>query len=202
MDFHMSSDHLNTDDHANADALDSGRYDRVLVLLHWLLALALFGQLVLGLWMVDLPKEPPGYRGGWFNVHKSIGLVIALFIVWRLGWRVTHRVPAAVTAPGSWQHIVSKLNHGLMYVCMLAMPVTGFIGSNFSQYPIKFFGYPLPRLFEPQPDMKALLSEIHELFAMAFMCLIALHLAAVVWHVLVKRDGLLQRMAWGRATGN
>jgi len=34
------------------------------------------------------------------------------------------------------------------------------------------------------------------------MALIALHLAAVVWHVLVKRDGLLQRMSWGRAADN
>jgi len=195
----MANDNLISDADAGAHEAGTQRYDKVLVALHWLLALALIGQLLLGLWMVDLPKEPPGYRGGWFNVHKSIGLVIAVFIVWRMGWRISHPAPAAVAAPGTWQHIVSKLNHGLMYLCMVAMPLTGFIGSNFSQYPIKFFGYPLPRLFEPQPDMKALLSEVHELFAFLFMALIALHLAAVVWHVLVKRDGLLQRMSWGRA---
>ena len=195
----MANESLMNEADTIAPRADTQRYDKVLVALHWLLALALIGQLLLGLWMVDLPKEPPGYRGGWFNVHKSIGLVIAVFIVWRMGWRITHPAPAAVNAPGTWQHIVSKLNHGLMYVCMVAMPVSGFIGSNFSQYPIKFFGYPLPRLFEPQPDMKELLSEVHELFAFLFMALIALHLAAVVWHVLVKRDGLLQRMRWGRA---
>ena len=198
----MSTDNVISASHPANPSPAEGRYDRVLVALHWLLALALIGQLVLGLWMVDLPKEPPGYRGGWFNVHKSIGLVIAVFIVLRLGWRVTHPAPAAVAASGTWQNIVSRLNHGLMYVCMIAMPLTGFIGSNFSQYPIKFFGYALPRLFEPQPDMKALLSEVHELFAIVFMALIALHLAAVVWHVLVKRDGLLHRMSWGRATDN
>jgi cytochrome b561 len=195
----MANESLMNEADTTTHEADTQRYDKVLVALHWLLALALIGQLLLGLWMVDLPKEPPGYRGGWFNVHKSIGLVIALFIVWRLGWRITHPVPDAVAAPGTWQHIVSKLNHGLMYLCMLAMPITGFIGSNFSQYPIKFFGYPLPRLFEPQPDMKALFAEVHELFATLFMALIALHLAAVVWHVLVKRDGLLQRMSCGRA---
>jgi cytochrome b561 len=195
----MANEPVMNETQETAHEADTQRYDKLLVALHWLLALALIGQLLLGLWMVDLPKEPPGYRGGWFNVHKSIGLVIAVFIVWRMGWRISHPVPAAVAAPGTWQRIVSKLNHGLMYVCMVAMPLTGFIGSNFSQYPIKFFGFPLPRLFEPQPDMKALLSEVHELFASVFMVLIALHLAAVVWHVLVKRDGLLQRMSWGRA---
>ena len=198
----MANDNLISDADNSTHETDPQRYDRILVLLHWLLALALIGQLVLGLWMVDLPKEPPGYRGGWFNVHKSIGLVIAVFIVLRLGWRISHPVPAAVAASGTWQNTVSKLNHALMYVCMLAMPLTGFIGSNFSQYPIKFFGTPLPRLFEPQPDMKALFAEVHELFATVFMALIALHLAAVVWHVLVKRDGLLHRMSWGRAADN
>ncbi|MCX7269277.1 MAG: cytochrome b/b6 domain-containing protein [Burkholderiales bacterium] len=105
----MANDNLISDADAGAHEADTQRYDRILVLLHWLLALALIGQLVLGLWMVDLPKEPPGYRGGWFNVHKSIGLVIAVFIVWRLGWRISHPVPAAVAASGTWQHIVSKL---------------------------------------------------------------------------------------------
>lgn len=195
----MSTDNLIAANEQDNQSPGEGRYDRILVALHWLLALALIGQLVLGLWMVDLPKEPPGYRGSWFNVHKSIGLVIAVFIVLRLGWRVTHPAPAAVATPGTWQYVVSKLNHVLMYVCMLAMPLTGFIGSNFSQYPIKFFGNPLPRLFEPQPDMKALFAEVHELFATVFMALIALHLAAVVWHVLFKRDGLLHRMSWGQA---
>lgn len=198
----MSDDSLMTEAILPRQEADRPRYDRIMVLLHWLLALALIGQLLLGLWMIDLPKEPPGYRGGWFNVHKSIGLVIAVFIVLRLGWRISHPVPVAVAASGTWQNTVSRLNHGLMYVCMLAMPVSGFIGSNFSQYPVKFFGYTLPRLFEPQPDLKALCSEIHELFAFLFMGLIALHLAAVVWHVLVKRDGLVKRMGWGPAPDN
>ena len=80
-----------------------------------------------------------------------------------------------------------------------SMPISGFLGSSFSAYPLKFFGWALPQLFEPNPDMKSLLSEVHEGVATLFMCLVALHVAAVVWHVWVKRDGLLQRMAWRRA---
>jgi cytochrome b561 len=100
---------------------------------------------------------------------------------------------------GSWQDMVSKLTHRAMYLCMLLMPLSGFLGSNFSPYPVKFFGVVLPRLFEPDPDMKSLFSEVHEMSAGVFMTLVALHFAAVLWHRLVKRDGLLQRMTWGRA---
>ena len=175
------------------------QYDRMLVALHWLLAMGLIAQLGLGLWMDDLPKEPVGYRAQWFNLHKSIGICLGLLILWRLGWRITHSVPASVNLPGTWQDKLSTLTHRAMYLCMLLMPLSGFLGSNFSPYPVKFFGVALPRWFSPDPDLKSLLSEVHELTATLFMALVALHFAAVLWHVLVKRDGLLQRMTWGRA---
>jgi cytochrome b561 len=175
------------------------QYDRMMVVLHWLLALGLIYQLGLGLWMDELPKEPVGYRAQWFNLHKSIGMCLGLLILWRLGWRVTHSVPVSANASGTWQHKLSLLTHRAMYACMFLMPLSGFLGSNFSQYPIKFFGWALPKWFAPDPDMKSLLSEVHELTATVFMALVALHFAAVLWHVWVKRDGLLRRMAWGRA---
>ena len=175
------------------------QYDRMLVALHWLLALGLIFQLGLGLWMEDLPKEPVGVRAQWFNFHKSIGLCLGLAVLWRLGWRVTHSVPAPVNPFGSWSQRLADAAHKAMYACMLLMPISGFLGSNFSPYPVKFFGWALPRLFEPNPDMKSLLSEVHEGVATLFMCLVALHVIAVVWHVWVKRDGLLQRMTWRRA---
>jgi cytochrome b561 len=63
----MANDNLISDADTGMQVTDTKRYDRMLVLLHWLLALALIGQLVLGLWMVDLPKEPPGYRGSMYT---------------------------------------------------------------------------------------------------------------------------------------
>lgn len=186
-----------TQDHA--EATPPVQYDRMLVALHWLLAIGLMAQLGLGLWMDDLPKEPVGYRAQWFNLHKSMGICLGFLVLWRLGWRITHSVPAPMNPLGSWQDMVSKLTHRAMYLCMLLMPLSGFFGSNFSPYPVKFFGVVLPRLFEPDPDMKSLFSEVHEMSAGVFMTLVALHFAAVLWHRLVKRDGLLQRMTWGRA---
>ena len=178
------------------------QYDRMMVVLHWLLALGLVYQLGLGLWMDDLPKEPVGYRAQWFNLHKSIGICLGLFILWRLGWRITHSVPAPVNPAPSWQHKTSTLTHWGMYVCMLLLPVTGFAGSNFSAYPVKFFGIELPKLFDPDPALKSLMSDSHEWFASVFMTLVLLHFLAALWHTWVKRDGLLRRMAWGRADSN
>jgi cytochrome b561 len=174
--------------------MTQARYDRMMVVLHWVLALGLISQLVLGLWMEGIPKEPPGERASWFNLHKSIGIVLGFIILWRMGWRVTHSVPMALPNTPDWQQSLAKLNHGLMYVFMLALPLSGFLGSSFSQYPVKFFGYPLPRLWQPFPDGKEVMSEVHEWSALALMGLLAVHLLAVCWHTLVKKDGLLHRM--------
>jgi cytochrome b561 len=169
------------------------RYTRVAVALHWLLALALIGQFGLGLWMEEIPKDPPGVRAYWFNLHKSIGLLIVLFVLWRMGWRVAHAVPPLNNTP-AWQVKIAKLTHGLMYLLMLLIPVTGFLGSSFSQYPVKFFGMVLPRLWEPQAAYKEVLSEVHEATALLLAGLVVLHLLAVVWHTVVKKDALLNRM--------
>ena len=175
------------------------QYDRMLVVLHWVLAIGLIYQLGLGLWMEDLPKEPPGYRAQWFNLHKSIGLCLGFLILWRLGWRVTHSVPAPVNPLDSWQQKLATWAHRLIYLSMLLVPITGFLGSSFSAYPVKFFGWVLPKWVEPDPDLKSFFAEAHEISADLFMCLLALHFAAVLWHMFVKRDGLLKRMTRGRA---
>jgi cytochrome b561 len=175
--------------------MSQDKYNRVAVVLHWVMALALIAQFAFGLWMEEIPKDPPGVRAYWFNLHKSFGLVLGFLVLYRLGWRITHSVPPQLPHMPDWQAKVAKLTHGLMYLAMLAIPISGFLGSSFSQYPVKFFGFPLPRLWDADPEMKEQLSELHEGSAWILVGLLALHVLAVAWHVLVKRDGLLKRMS-------
>ena len=174
------------------------KYDRVMVVLHWLLALGLIAQLGLGVWMEDIPKDPPGIRAQWFNLHKSIGICLGLLILWRLGWRVTHSVPAPPLGVSPFLQKLGNWNHRLLYVCMVVLPVSGFMGSSFSPYPVKFFGMALPKLWEASPEGKEFFGELHEISADVLMILIALHVIAALWHQFVKRDGLLSRMGWRR----
>ena len=192
----MSSDHSDTD--AGGETTIPLKYDRMLVLLHWVLAMGLFYQLGLGLWMEDIPKDPPGFRAEWFNLHKSIGICLGFLILWRLGWRVTHSVPAPPIGNTEFQNKMSQWVHRFLYVSMVVLPLSGFMGSSFSAYPVKFFGLPLPKLWESSPEGKELFSTIHEVTAFLMMIVIILHISAAVWHQWVKRDGLLSRMGWSR----
>ena len=119
-------------------------YTRTAVALHWLIAICVIAQIALGLWMIGIPKDPLGIRAWWFNVHKSIGLTLGLLILFRVYWRITHRAPPLPETLPRWQRITAAASHHLLYLCMVVMPVSGYLGSSFTKYPIVFFGTKLP----------------------------------------------------------
>jgi cytochrome b561 len=171
------------------------RYDRIAITLHWLIALGVIAQIALGWWMIDIPKQPAGVRAYWFNLHKSIGLTVGLLIVARIAWRLTHRPPPLPATLPRWQARAARTSHALLYVCMLAMPVSGYLGSSFSGYPIRYFGMTVPGWGWKDEVLKDALSTVHYSAAWLFMALIALHVAAALKHWLFDRDTVFERMA-------
>jgi cytochrome b561 len=170
-----------------------GRYTTIAIVLHAVLAIGLLYQLGLGVWMDSVPKTPPGLRAGWFNWHKSIGMVLGLLILVRALWRLTHASPALPSTTPRWQIHAARWNHATLYACMIAMPVSGFLGSSFTKYPIKFFDWPLPRLWEASAELKTVFGNVHTVASYVFMAAVAVHILAAVWHA-VRRDGVVLRM--------
>lgn len=173
------------------------RYAPAPIALHWLMAAVLLAQLALGLWMVDLPKTPPGLRAGWFNVHKSIGILLGLLVLLRLAARWRWRAPAHPGWLPRWQHHAAALTHAVLYLCMVVLPLSGLLGSGFTPYPVKFFGLALPRWSEPWPAGKDFCGELHEAAAWLLITALALHVAGAAWHLL-RGDGIGRRMALPR----
>jgi len=167
-------------------------YPRVAVALHWAIALLLFAELALGWWMLDVPKTPPGLRAGWYNLHKSIGLAILAAVLLRMAWRAAHP-QREVEAMPAWQRTAAQVMHGLLYACMVVMPATGLAGSMFTGYPIRFFGVVLPVWQRDWPAAKQLMSDVHDAIAWLFVALVALHVAAALWHWW-QRDPVAARM--------
>ena len=176
-------------------------YTRTAVALHWLIAICIIAQVALGLWMIGIPKDPPGVRAWWFNVHKSIGLTLGLFILLRVFWRVTHRAPPLPDAMPRWQRVAAAASHHLMYLCMVVMPVSGYLGSSFTKYPIVYFGNKLPHWGWDAPVLKDLCSTVHLTTVVVLIALIAVHIAAALKHRVVARDGVFERMLVWRSPG-
>ncbi len=176
------------------EAVRPERYGRVAIALHWLIGLALLGQIAFGLLLDDIaPRNTPA-RAGVINLHKSLGIVLGLLIVVRLAWRLTHRPPAWPRAMPDWQQRAARLGHQALYACMLVMPLSGYIGSNFSKHGVKLFGLALPPWGPPLPSVYAFLNGLHDVTAWLFVALIAGHAMAALKHALVTRDGVCSRI--------
>jgi cytochrome b561 len=176
---------------------DTVRYTATAIALHWLVALLLLGQFAFGLALEDIPRGTPE-RGYFVNLHKSIGVLIGLIIVLRVGWRLTHRAPPLPAATPGWQRRAAGFSHLALYLCMLALPLSGYLASNFSKHGIKFFN--VARWAPWGPDDKTLyafFNQLHHLAAALLALCVAVHVLAVAKHLLIDRDGVLQRM-WPR----
>lgn len=172
------------------------RYDRTAVLLHWFLAAALLAQIAFG-WILDEFARGTPARAAAVNLHKSTGLILALFIVLRIVWRRRHPPPAYPAAMPPRQILAVRAGHLLLYVCMVGMPLSGYLASNFSRHGINFLNrVPLPPW---GPDNKALygiLNGTHDVLAILFSILVAGHILLAIYHALIARDGLSTRMSF------
>jgi len=94
--------------------------------------------------------------------------------------------------PG-WQQTAAVWSHRLLYLCMIVMPLSGYIGSNFSKYGVKFFGHQWDPWGPEDKQIYAVFNGLHKGTAFVFTAIIVLHIGAALRHA-IRRDGVLLRM--------
>ena len=172
------------------------RYTATAIALHWLLAAAILASLLVGNFMSDLPVSPLRLR--LVNWHKWAGITILALSLLRLAWRLAHRPPPDVPMT-PWQRHAAHAVHRLMYLLFIAVPLAGWAYSSAAGFQVVWFGVlPLPDFVAPDRALAATLRVLHALLAYTLAALVALHVAAVIKHQLVDRDGLLGRMRFAR----
>ena len=166
------------------------RYHAAAMTLHWLLAALLVFQFALGLRLEDTPTA---LKFSAFQFHKSIGITILLLSLARLALRLA--VPRPAELGQDWQKLAARLSHWAFYGVMLLVPLSGWIIVSTAKLkvPTRLFGLvpwphlPLPAAFN-EPAALA-----HTVLAWTLPALIALHVAAVIYH-LRQRDAVPGRM--------
>ena len=169
------------------------RYTMTAIVLHWLIAVAVIGLIGWGWWMQTIPKLPVGPRVDAFNLHKSIGMTVLLLMLVRIGWRARHLPPPFMPMP-QWQAQLAQAVHVLLYVCLIVQPLSGYLGSAFSGYPVRFFGIVLPAWATKHDTLKDAFSVVHLVNSWLLVVALVLHVAGTVKHALLERDGSFWRM--------
>ena len=174
------------------------RYTGTAVFMHWLLALLLLSQIAFGWYLQQIPRGTPD-RTVFVNMHKSFGMVLGVLILFRLYWRLTHMAPLLPASLAHWERTAARISHGLLYACMLIMPLSGYLASNFSKWGVNFFNsVKLPPWGMEDQGIYAALNGVHVTTSFVFVGIIVVHALAALKH-LFQRDGVFSRM-WPAAS--
>lgn len=179
----------------------TSRYGLVAIVLHWSIAVAITGMLVLGEVMTQLE---PGDRLKFtlYQWHKSFGLLVFALSLARLGWRLIDPPPPWPVTMAGWERTAAGIVHAMLYVLMLALPISGWLLVSASPWniPTAPFGlFTLPHLswladHPDKPMLEAAFKQLHAAGALSFTLLLLAHVAAALRHHLIVGDQVLTRM--------
>lgn len=160
---------------------------------HWLVALGIVALAGIGLYMVGMPLGMAKLKI--YLLHKAIGITVLALVLLRLLWRLIDLHPKYPANMPRWQVGAAHASHTLLYVLLLAMPISGWVYNSASGFPLPWFGIlQLPAITPASKSLAHLALAIHKTAFWVLTTLVVLHIAAALEHHFRQRDAILTRM--------
>jgi superoxide oxidase len=179
---------------AEKAADESGRFDHISIALHWITVLLIVAQFT-SAWLHEAVDENSGLAAAILATHRASGMltwiVVSVRLVWRHGFAYLPPFPQGMS---KLQQLIATANEYSLYVVFFVQPITGLARVLLRGESFRLLIWQVPALLQPNPEIRNFFAEAHELGAKALLVLIGLHAGAVLFHRLVLRDGVLQRM--------
>lgn len=170
------------------------RYSVVAKVFHWVSALTIFGLFGLGLWMRELDYYDPWYQPA-PDLHKSIGMLLVVWILARILWRWKQSTPAPLAHHKPWEVKLAHAVHWLLYLGLFLIFISGYLIATSEGRGVYIFDlFEFPALIPPFDQQEDIAGFIHEWGAYALMAAAALHIAGALKHHFVDKDATLKRM--------
>lgn len=161
--------------------------------LHWFMAACIISMLFIGIGMISVVT--PKYLT-LIQIHKLLGLLILVLVLIRLAFRLAYGAPALPPDLPFIIKLAAESSQWIFYGLMIAMPLIGWGMLSASSHPVILpGGLRLPPILPVNPRLYAQLRQAHYLLALAFFALILMHFAAILFHKLVRNDGIFETMA-------
>jgi len=172
-------------------------YSPVAKLLHWLVVALIVAQFVIAYLMPHIGRNTQ--PNTIINLHFSLGVVILAVVIVRLVWRWTHAEPAPLDGIPPAFVWSARAVHFALYLLLIVIPVLGWMNASWRGFDVSVLGlFKLPRLMATRAPGFAWTGDVHVSLSWYFMlAFIGVHVAAALYHALVRRDGVLARMLPG-----
>src|SRR5438270_2678202 len=161
-------------------------------LLHWTMAAMVLTMLCIGVVMV---VSLANYHV-LVSIHRPLGLAILLLVVIRFVNRLLNRPPPFPATMSRAERLAATASELLMYGLMLVLPLVGWGMLSAARYPIILYGsLHLPFILPHNAMLYAVLRQAHTILAYLFFLMFIAHFGAILFHTLIVRDGIFERMA-------
>lgn len=160
-------------------------------LLHWLMAAMVLTMIGIGVAMV----ASLGDYHALVSIHRPLGISILILVVIRFVNRQFSKLPPFPPTMSSQERFVAHASEILLYTLLFVEPLVGWAMLSAARYPIVMFG--AVHLFPILPHnvmLYAILRRTHTYLAYLLFLAFLAHFGAILFHQLVVRDGLLDRM--------
>ncbi|MEM1129151.1 MAG: cytochrome b [Pseudomonadota bacterium] len=173
--------------------IDNSRYDFISRLNHWIIAVAIIGMLIFGIYIFQFVPSGPE-KGALIGIHKAIGFLILIYGIWRVSYRLFQGFLEDAAPMPKWQSVTARSVHILLLAGVIIMPLSGFIGNFFGGRTIEVFGL---LTIPGGPKVEAISNVaygVHVNFAWIMVVAVVLHILGALKHQLVDHDATLRRM--------
>jgi len=173
---------------------DSTQYGVVARALHTLVALTVFGLFAVGLYMVDLTYYDDMYKVAphW---HKSIGVLLAFTMIFRVIWRITNTTPSPEPTHSALIRFASHAGHIFLYLLIFGIMISGYLISTADGSAISVFNwFDIPATIQGIDKQEDIAGEVHEILAFTLIGFALLHGAAAIKHHVIDKDNTLRKM--------
>ncbi len=176
------------------------RYSLLQRLLHWLIALLIFGLLAMGFTFWGLGFEGVNGLFGdeltntFYMAHKSFGILLFFLVVLRLLLFRFSPVPDYQTPLSGTERVISTTTHVLIYLLLIGMPIGGWLATSISGFPVQFFGWSQPGLDPANKELGQQLFLMHGIGGLVLLAVVLLHIAAGLKHW-KQKDGIMKRIS-------
>lgn len=169
-------------------------YDPVARALHWLIAGLAVIVVTIGWAMPDTPRNTPS-RELLYLLHRSLGLCILVAMLFRAWWRRRRPPPPLPATLARLEAWMAHATHFLLYLAFIAMPLAGYVNAAAAGHPVSFFGLiEIPPWLPESGRVSQVAIAVHLLGQYVIYLLVAAHVAGALYHGLLRRDGVLDRM--------
>jgi cytochrome b561 len=172
---------------------DRSRFALPQRVLHWFMAACILAMLFVGVGMVSTISSKYLTL---VQIHKPLGIAILVLALIRLLLRLYYGAPSLPADLPIPIKLAAESSQLIFYVLMIAMPLIGWAMLSAAAYPVVLFGgLRLPAIAPVSPALHTALWHAHYYLAFLFFVVILGHVAGILFHKLVRNDGVFETMA-------